>query len=119
MTTLTAPTRAELADLCDNAAAIIRSNGHHQRYLYNIKQAQSGLPLDQCSVDILGALNIAAHGTPRYAGSPLVFAAEQVLQQRIDRAALVVWNDEQGRTKNDAINLLTNTANDLRAGNAS
>lgn len=115
MTLITTPPDTELADLCDKAADVISTNGHHRRYLYDTKQAQSGLALDQCRVDILGALNIAAHGTPRYAGSPLVFAAETVLSQRIDRASLVVWNDEKGRSEDDAVTLLKQTAAELRA----
>ena len=115
MTLTITPTDLELADLCDKAAAIIAKNGHHRRYLYDTKQADTGLPLNQCRVDILGALNIAAHDTPRYAGSPLVFAAERVLEQRIGRASLVVWNDEKGRSKDDAIALLRQMAADLRA----
>lgn len=114
MTLTATPTELELADLCDKAADIIATNGHHQRYLYDTKQAETGLPLNQCRVDILGALNIVAHDTPRYAGSPLVFAAESLLVQRIDRASLVVWNDEKGRSKDDAITLLKQTATELR-----
>lgn len=115
MTLIATPADLELADLCDKAASIINENGHHKRYLYNTKQAQAGMALAKCRVDILGALNIAAHGTPRYAGSPLVFAAENALARRIDRVSLVVWNDTQGRTKGDAINLLKRTATELRA----
>lgn len=109
-----APSDAELADLYDKGAAIIRTNGHHKRYLYDTKQAATGLALAKCPVDIIGALNIAAHGTPRYAGSPLVYAAERELEKRIDRASLAVWNDEKGRKADDAINLLTGTAAELR-----
>lgn len=115
MTLTATPTALELADLCDKAAEIITTNGHHKRYLYDTRQAQSGLPLDKCRVDILGALNTVAHGTPRYAGSPIVFAAETALTRRIDRVSLVVWNDEQGRGKDEAVDLLTRTAMELRA----
>jgi hypothetical protein len=118
MTTRTAPTTAEIADLCDKAAAVIAKNGLAKRYLYDTRQADTGLPLDQCRVDIIGALNIAAHGTPRYGASRIVFAAERALQKRIDRASLVVWVDEKGRDKDDAIVLLKTTAAELRAGEA-
>lgn len=118
MSLIATPTDFELADLCDKAAAIIATNGLAKRYLYDTRQAGTGLPLEQCRVDILGALNIAAHGTPRYAGSPLVYAAERALEQRIDRASLVVWNDEKGRGKDDAIVLLKQTAAELRTETA-
>lgn len=118
MTLIATPTKIELADLCDKAAQIIDTNGHHKRYLYDTKQAANGVPLNECRVDILGALNIAAHDTPRYAGSPLVFAAENALMRHTGRASLVVWNDEKGRGKDEAIALLKQTAEALRAGAA-
>lgn len=93
-TTTAMPTNVELAELIDEAAAVIARNGLAKRYLYDTKQANTGLPLEQCRVDIIGALNVAAHGTPRYASSPLVFAAE--------------------RDKDDAIVLLKRTAAELR-----
>ncbi|MGW3196248.1 DUF6197 family protein [Streptomyces sp. NPDC001118] len=110
-----APTKAELADLCDKAAEVIRKNGHHKGYLYDTRQAANRLLLKTCRVDIIGALNIAAHGTPRYAGSPLVFAAERELEKRIDRCSVVVWNDEPGRKAEEAVELLKTTAAELRA----
>ncbi|MCW7941612.1 hypothetical protein AAW14_06070 [Streptomyces hygroscopicus] len=116
MTTATiAPTDAEIADLCDKAAEIIKANGFNKRYLYDTRQAADGRLVQLCRVDIIGALNIAAHGTPRYAGSPLVYAAERALEKRIDRASLVVWNDEKGRDADDAIALFKQTAAELRA----
>ncbi len=115
MTLIATPTALELADLCEKAMRVIAANGHHKRYLYDTKQAQSGMALDKCRVDIIGALNIAAHGTPRYAGSPIVFAAEMALARQIDRESLVVWNDEKGRSKDDAVDLLNQTAAELRA----
>lgn len=119
MTTTTAPTNTELAELLDKAADALAKNGLAKRYLYDTKQAETGLPLKDCRVDVIGALNIAAHGTPRYAGTRLVFAAERALEQRIDRCSLVVWVDEKGRTKDDAIDLLRDTAVDLRKEAAS
>ena len=113
--TTTVITDTEIADLLDKAAAIIGRNGLAKRYLYDTKQAAAGMPLDQCRVDIIGALNIAAHGTPRYAGSPIVYDAERALEQRIDRASIVVWVDEKGRDKDDAVVLLMTTAAELRA----
>lgn len=114
MTTTTAPTDVEIAEVCDEAATVIAANGLAKRYLYDTKQAETGLPLEKCRVDIIGALNIAAHGTPRYAASRIVYAAERVLEKRIDRVSLVVWVDEKGRTADEAITLLRDTAASLR-----
>ncbi|MBA2951642.1 DUF6197 family protein [Streptomyces himalayensis] len=115
MTTATQPTTTEVAALLDEAAGVIGKNGLNKRHLYDTKQADTGLSLDRCRVDIIGALNIAAHGTPRYAQSPGVYAAERALLDRIDRPSLVTWNDEKGRDKDDAVQLLLRTAAELRA----
>lgn len=108
-------TRTDLVEVLEKAATIIGTNGLNKRYLYDTKQAATGLALAECRVDVIGALNIAAHGTPRYGGSPIVAAAEQILQQRVDDCSIVVWNDRPGRGKDDAIVLLTGTAAELRA----
>ncbi|MFF1684652.1 hypothetical protein [Streptomyces sp. NPDC058254] len=113
------PTANELAALFTTAAAVIGSNGLNKRYLYDTKQAQTGLPLEKCRVDIIGALNVAAHDTPRYGRSPLVYAAEQVLEKRIAPVSLVTWNDAKGRDKDDAVVLLLSAAADLQTEAAS
>lgn len=108
-------TRTDLIEVMEKAAEIIGTNGLNKRYLYDTKQAATGIHLAKCRVDIIGALNTAAHGTPRYGGSPIVAAAEQALMERIEYVALVTWNDMPGRDKDDAITLLTATAAELRA----
>lgn len=117
--TTTAPTRTDLAELIDQAAAVIAANGLAKRYLYDTRQAANGTPVEHCRVDIIGALNVAAHGTPRYASSPLVHAAERALEKHIEHASIVSWNDEKGRHADDAIVLLKTVAAQLRAGEAS
>jgi hypothetical protein len=117
VTTLTEPTTAEIADLCDKAAEVIDSNGHCKRDLYDHKQAASGTKPANCRVDVIGALNIAAHGTPIYTGkSLLTWRAEDAILARIPEAAIVTWNDARGRGKREAAKLLRDTANSLRAG---
>lgn len=114
MTTLTEPTTAEVADLLDKAAAVIDANGHCKRDLYDHKQAAGTKPAN-CRVDIIGALNIAAHGVPVYTGkSLLVWRAEDALLARIPDAAIVTWNDARGHGKREAARLLRDTAADLR-----
>lgn len=115
MTTLTTPTDAEIADLVDKAAAVIDTNGHCKRDLYDHKQAAGGTKPADCRVDIIGALNVAAHGTPVYTGRDLrVWAAEQAILNRIPEAAIVTWNDARGRGKREAAKLLRDTAASLR-----
>lgn len=115
MTTLTEPTTAEIADLCDKAADIIDANGHCKRDLYDHKQAANGTKPANCRVDIIGALNIAAHGVPVYTGkSLLAWRAEDAILARIGDAAIVTWNDAKGHGKREAAKLLRDTAASLR-----
>lgn len=113
---LTAPTDTETADLLEQAAQVIDVNGHCKRDLYDHKQATGTKPAN-CRVDLIGALNIAAHGTPVYTGRDLrVWAAEQAILARIPEAAIVTWNDARGHGKREAVKLLRDTAAGLRAG---
>lgn len=115
MTTLTDIKPAETADLLDKAADIIDRNGHCKRNLYDHKQAANGTKPADCRVDLIGALNIAAHGKPIYNGrSLLVWAAENAILARIDEAAIVTWNDARGHGKREAAKLLRDTAAGLR-----
>jgi hypothetical protein len=116
VTTLTTPTDAVTAVLLAEAADVIDTNGHCKRDLYDHKQAAGGTKPADCRVDIIGALNIAAHGTPVYTGRDLrVWAAEQAILARIPEAAIVSWNDARGHGKREAAKLLRDTANALRA----
>ncbi|MGW2223885.1 DUF6197 family protein [Streptomyces formicae] len=106
---------SQLADLCDNAASIIETNGLNRRFLYDEIQAQGGtLPAD-CRVDVFGALNIADHGTPLYDCSGRVQAAEVALQAHLGVPSLPIWNDRRDRTANDVAQALRATAVSLRA----
>lgn len=114
MSTLADIADADIADLLDKAADIIDTNGHCKRDLYDHKQAAGTKP-ENCRVDIIGALNIAAHGKPVYNGrSLLVWAAENALLTRIPEAAIVTWNDARGHGKREAAKLLRDTAAGLR-----
>lgn len=114
-TTQTAePTTAEISDVLDKAAAVIDTNGHCKRDLYDHRQA-AGTEPENCRVDLIGALNIADHGTPVYNGqSLLVWRAEQAILNHIDDAAIVTWNDTKGRGKREAAKLLRDVAAGLR-----
>lgn len=115
MTTLAEPTTTEIADLCAKAADVIDNNGHCKRDLYDHKQAANGTKPQNCRVDIIGALNIAAHGVPVYTGkSLLTWRAEDAILARIPEAAIVTWNDARGRGKREAAKLLRDTAAILR-----
>jgi len=102
------------ADVCDKAAKVIETNGYCRHYLYDTKQAAGGTPLAGCRVDLIGAINIALYGTPRYGGTGLGQAVEQAITDRIDAPSIVNWCDRKGHGKNEAIALLRDTATALR-----
>lgn len=113
--TTTALTDTDIAQVLDEAADHIETVGFCKKYLYNTRQAGNGLPLSRCEVDVLGAINYAVHGTPRYAGGdPRVHAAEQALNARIDAPSVAAWCDYRGNGKAKAIDLLRVTADSLR-----
>lgn len=106
-----------LADILDKAADVIDRNGHHQGYLYDESKADGGLLLQACPVDVVGAINVAVFGKPRWpaeehAGSPLAQAAALALQDTV--GPVVGWNDEDGRTQDEVITALWETAERLR-----
>ena len=115
MTTLTESKPAEVADLLDKAASHIETVGFCKKYLYSVRQAANGMPLDECEVDVLGAINFAVHGTPRYVGGdPLAWAAEKAVANSIDAPSVAAWCDYRGNGKAKAIALLRDTAHCLR-----
>jgi hypothetical protein len=115
--TTKAPAATTIADVLDKAAEHIDTVGYCKKYLYNARQAANGLPLGQCQVDVIGAINVAVHGTPRHvAGDPLTRLAEQAVAARIDAPSVAAWCDYPGNGKDAAISLLQNTAAELRRG---
>ncbi|MCX5253550.1 hypothetical protein OOK27_05105 [Streptomyces canus] len=111
----TAPTDEEIAEVCDKAAGHIDAVGYCKKYLYSVRQAENGLPLNQCEVDVIGAINVAVHGTPRYVGgNPLTHATEKAIEARIDAPSIAAWCDYRGNGKAKAIALLRDTADSLR-----
>lgn len=120
--TATAPSKTAIADILDKAAEVIDRNGHHKGYLYDEEQADSGLLVQCCRVDVVGAINVAVFGVPRWpaddhAGSPLAQAAVLALQETAGRP-VPGWNDEAGRTSDSAITALWDTSERLRKGAA-
>ena len=119
MTTIdtTAPADADVAAVLDLAADHMETVGYCKRYLYSVSQAASGLALDRCKVDVLGAINVAVHGTPRHVGGdPLTWSAEKAVAERIDAPSVATWCDLPGNNQDAAISLLRATAASLRGG---
>ncbi|MFJ7895969.1 DUF6197 family protein [Streptomyces anthocyanicus] len=115
MSTTTAPAAADIATVLDLAHDHIETVGYCKKYLYNTHQAETGLPLDKCAVDLAGAINVAVHGTPRHVGGdPLTWAAEQALTDRITAPSIAAWCDYPGNGKTLALALLQDTAEALR-----
>jgi hypothetical protein len=116
VTTTAAPPALTTADVLDKAATVITLNGHHQAFLYDVSQAKGGTSISRCRVDVFGAINIAIHGSPRYSGTGLGQAAEEALRAHTGHLDVTAWNDTAGRTGDDAIRLLRETAAALRSG---
>lgn len=109
------PTLAEIADVCDKAAAHIIRFGYYRHYLYNTRQARDGVPLDRCEVDLVGAISVAVHGTPLDLGrDPLTRAVEAAVEARMEAPSLSAWCDYRGNGKAKAIALLRTTEVRLR-----
>lgn len=117
MITVTAPTAADIATVLDRAALHIQRVGYCKKYLYSTRQAANGLPLNRCEVDLIGAINVAVHGTPRHVGGdPLTRLAEKALEARIDAPSVATWCDYPGNGKAAAVDLLRTSAAELRKG---
>lgn len=114
--TLTA-SRADFAtaDVLDKAAKVIEANGFHKPFLWDTKQAAAGTPLENCRVDIIGAIAIVLCGNPRYSISPRVRSAEQALTGRCNAPSVAAWCTYPGNGKAAAVALLRSTADALWA----
>ena len=113
MPTTALPT-TDIADTAEQAAKILKTNGLHQGYLYDEEQAKTGLPLSKCRVDLVGAVNIAVFGKPRWpaeehAGSPLAQAVVLAVEETVKKP-VPAWNDETGRTADEVVEVLEATA---------
>jgi hypothetical protein len=94
----------------ETAAKIIEANGWCRTYLWDTRQHHAGTPIEHCRVDIAGALAIALHGSPTYAGTPQVRAIEALLVDRIDAPSLAAWYARPGVNEAAAVQLLRATA---------
>jgi hypothetical protein len=110
-----AETAREHADVLDKAAKVIEANGFFKHYLWDTKQEAAGTPLQDCRVDIVGAIAIVLFESPCYAGSPRVRAVEQALVYHITAPSLAAWCTYPGNRQQQAIQLLRDTAATLRA----
>ena len=98
-----------------NTAKIIEANGWTGHFLWDTRQHAAGTPLEFCRVDIVGALAIALHGSPTYAGTPAVRKVEELLVDRIPAPSLAAWYTHPGVGERQALTLLHRTADELRA----
>lgn len=96
------------------AAKIIENNGYCTTYMWDTRQESQGTPIEECRVDIIGALAIALHGSPVYSSTPRVRAAEELLAERIDAPSVAAWSTQTRRTGTDAARLLREAATALR-----
>ncbi len=106
---------ARAVDILDDAAKIIETNGYFRHYLWDTGQNARGTPIECCRVDIIGAISIAAYGSPTYAGAPRVLAAESYLTKQVDAPSIAAWSCRPGNGQQQALDLIRSTADALRA----
>jgi hypothetical protein len=114
MTTATQPTLTEIADVVDKVRSHIVRFGFCKKYLVSIGQFRSRVPLDRCAVDLDGAISVVVHGTPLHPVTPFTAAVEEAIAARIAAPSLAAWCSYKGNGKQQALNLLRDTAAQLR-----
>ncbi|MEV6833527.1 hypothetical protein AB0N17_03180 [Streptomyces sp. NPDC051133] len=107
-------TEQEVISVLDQAADVIEGNGFYRHYLWDTRQHNAGTPIDQCRVDIAGALAIALHGSPTYAGTPAVRTIEALLVEQTPAPSLAAWYTHPGIGQKQATALLRDTARVFR-----
>ncbi|WP_405888798.1 hypothetical protein OG762_36520 [Streptomyces sp. NBC_01136] len=120
MSTTTAPTPTEVADLLAKAEAHLERVGHHKGWLYDETKADAGEALTDVPVCAVGAVLAAAYGEPRYPSaypqhSDLVDAAITALTTTVGQP-IHVWSDAKGRQKRQVAKAFRDTAASLQAG---
>lgn len=91
----------------------LEANGFYRHYLWDTAQAKRGIPIEECRVDIAGALAVALYGLPAYAGTPQVRAVEQLVVEQVDAPSLPAWYDRAQPDTADAVALLHQTVRSL------
>lgn len=114
----TFPTPAAQADVLDKAADRLAELGWIQGSMYDSKQHHvEKVPLAECRADIRGSLKAAVLGEPRFGGDvddlAVVDLALAAVEQRLGWDA-VAWNDVEGRTVEQVIAAMRETAASLR-----
>jgi hypothetical protein len=107
-------TERDAIPVLDQAADVLEGNGFHRNYLWDTRQHDRGTPLEDCRVDIAGALAIVLHGSPTYAGTPAVRKVEALLNERIPAPSLAAWYSHPGIGRRQAVALVRDTADELR-----
>lgn len=125
MTTTIAVTDEAAANVLTRAADHIERVGHQRGALYDGATADQGVPLTSCRVSIWGALYVALTGLPRHglSSAESVALADRVeaallahLRLDGDKGALTDWSDGPGRTTEQVVTALRETAADLVGG---
>ncbi|MDX3398411.1 hypothetical protein [Streptomyces sp. ME01-18h] len=92
---------------------ILEANGFHPSYLWDTDQTDRGAPIEECAVDIAGALAVTLYGLPTYAGTPQVRAVEELVAEQVDAPSLPAWYDHAQPDTTNAVVLLHQTARAL------
>ncbi|WP_282084061.1 DUF6197 family protein [Streptomyces tendae] len=91
----------------------LETNGFYRHYLWDTAQAKQGIPIEECRLDIAGAIAVTLHGLPTYAGTPQVRSVEQLVAEQVDAPSLPAWYDRARPDTTNAVVLLHRTVRSL------
>lgn len=94
------------------AASVIRIRGWYQGGYYDGDRRAAGTPIDECAVCLLGAVNVAVGNEPNDPVGAFRFSSvlNDALRQSTGLAGASAWNDAEGRTVDEVLALLEETA---------
>lgn len=111
-------------EILRGAKTVLERNGWHQGTFYDQAQHDTGVPRAQCRVCLMGAVYVAASGSPITYGYGAA-EAQGLLTETLDRRGrweqVYDWNDAPGRTLAEVLELLDATIEDAeqRSGGVS
>lgn len=96
------------AQVYRRAASVIGFRGWNQGSYYDAHAYAAGTPIDDCAVCLVGAVNVAVKGAPddSVGAQPFIDFLGEVLEGRVGHPVVSFWNDDDGRTVDEVLELL-------------
>jgi hypothetical protein len=100
----------QTVEILRGAKAVLQERGWYQGNYYNEGKAGFGIPVEECEVCLMGAINVAAGGSPDHIGIESGAVHEyitSILKARHEsRVKVAYWNDLKKRRVEDVLALL-------------